>query len=256
MSTDVIATTKTLVAEVIASLEGELREVETHGGRLRDTLGELRRIWGISPLDPSNQVSAAAAPEAAPVRPVRSEPVKATADTKGTKGKHQRGKAAPDGKREAQMARALQVAASLPQPFASRDLHQRVSDIPFATLQTYLSAFIEAGAITKTGTRVHTRYTVSPRVDASKLDGLASKATPATRKASVNGDELAQAVKRIMASGASYEVRELMKKLRSDYPDIQADTVTGFMENLASLRLVERIPAVPGGEPRYRKRAA
>ncbi len=170
---------------------------------------------------------------------------------------HLRGKRSPAGDRQAQMARVLQVAARMEQPFRLGQLSQKLGDVNHHTLTDYVAAFVAAKAITKTGERAGTRYTVAANVDASKLQGLASPAQPAqTAKPTIGDKELTEALKRLLATGASYEARELTKKLRNDYPDLHIATVAAALEALVTARFVERIPSGFSGEPRFRKRAA
>ncbi len=243
------------IVAVIEEFEAELRQIETRGGLLRDTIAKLRDIWDVSTMVPDRQASTP------PVQftPPLSEQLRRTPPKPAPKAQvetDERPKRSPAGYQQAQMTRVLKAAATIPQPFRAAQLHMKVSDIRRETLKDYLAAFVKAKELIKTGERAGTKYTVASNVDVSRLP--ASPAPPIAKSTApaITGQELAAAAKRVFASGASYEIRELVRHLRGDFPDLRTETVESFITNLVESRQIERLPSVPGVAPRYRKRAA
>lgn len=249
-----MSTTTETVAEVIASLEAELREVETHGGRLRDTLSELRRIWGISPLsplDPAHHPAPAAAAGQASTRPVQSATPVAPAPKPPVVETDRRLPSTNSRNREATLERVLKVAGTLDQPFSSGQLRPQLKDIPYQTLKGYLAALAATGGLTKTGVRAGTRYAVVSQGNA----GARPKATPAPAgNAGVSADALIPAVKRVLATGASYDLRELLRQLRGIAPTLTESRLEPIVLGLVEQRQVQRIVTESG--QRFRRRAA
>lgn len=244
------------ITAVIAQFEAELRAIETRGGLLRDTITSLRQIWDVSPL-----ASSAVEPPPVQFTPALSEQLKQTPTKPAAAPKfetYERAKRAPAGDREAAMMRVLKAAATLPQPFRMAQLHMKVSDINRNTLTDYVAAFVAAKALTRTGERAGTKYAVASNVDVSRLPAPAAAPTAAAQRpaaSTVGGKELAIATMSVLASGASYEVRDLLKGLRNVDPNLQPGQLEPVLDALVQARRVERI-GVAGGSPRYRKRAA
>ena len=238
------------ITELIDVLEAELRNNETTAGRLRDTISHLRGTWNVSPMAAPTATRQAPSPPVQSAEPER-RPMKAAAPTERPRVNYPPQRA-PAGDQPAQMARVLKIAATIPQPFRMAQLHMKVSDINRETLKDYVAQFVAVGAIAKAGERAGTRYTVSPKVDASKLDGLAGKDAPAAAVA--NNGELAQSVMRVLATGSSYDLRELIKGLREVAPGLTEAQLQPVVLELVEKRQVLRIQTETG--PRFRKRAA
>lgn len=249
-----LATTASTVAEVIASLEGELRETETHAGRLRDTLTELRRIWEISPINPAHNPAASPVPTAeTPKRSAAPAPAAAVPPAWSAKSRR-----APAADKKEQMARVLQVAARMEQPFRLAQLHTKVIDINKHTLTDYVAQLMAAGAITKTGHRAGTKYTVDPRVDPARLDSLVAKSAPQTEstRATAKRDfgQLRVSLINVFDSGASYDMTGLIKGLRGVMPGVSEAEIQPVLLDLMNQRRIQQISTELG--PRYRKKAA
>lgn len=235
------------ITELIDALEKELRDMETTAGQMRDTIASIRGIWRVSPLESSAVTQSASAPPppiaSAPTTPKPATTPKADNRESPAPAKRHRG-----GDREGQVAHVLQVAATLPQPFSCAQLHDKVSDIPIETVSGYLSALVAAGDLTRTGQRRGTRYTVSSG-QTRTLEQAPSDTYPVALSKSIG-----QAVMRVLATGASYDTRELLKGLRGVAPELTAEQLEPIVLGLVESRHVLRIATDSG--PRFRKRAA
>lgn len=230
------------VFDAIAHMEASARHHETIAGELRDAIATVRREFGVSTLATPPPAAPAPSPTPAPAAasPKTPKPTPAPAQPKP---KAWKGETSVD--HEARLKTVMAAAQKLGGPFRMSELARAVPTIGQALLVTYINALVKAGGIKKTGVRAGTRYTV---VVAAPQE-LRAHAGP-----SAVDVDVAPALMKVLASGASYDGRELLKQLRASVPSADLAAVEAALTDLVQNKKVERIAT--GAAPRYRKRAA
>lgn len=226
------------VLDAIAHMEASARHHETTAGELRDAIATVRREFGVNTL--ASPPAASPPPPGANPTPVSAKSPKArpTGPAAGApKPKAWKGEVSVD--HEAREAIVLKAAKGLGPQFRMSQLCEAVPSLDASLLHLYITRLVASGVVNRTGVRAGTRYTAVVAAN-SEQPALVVDFTAVLLRA--------------LASGASYEVRELLKLVWPSAPSADEAVVEGVLAALVRDRKVERITT--GAAPRFRKRAA
>ena len=160
---------------------------------------------------------------------------------------------------KARLARFVLTEVNWTKPRHSGDLtlliHDKWGAAPFDVLDAVLGELVDLGELERTkepGTYARVGHTKAQLPPLKAVEAAA--AAPAMPEIVVS-EQLLEGLDRILATGASYDVRELVRNLRQRSEDIGEERLLTLLEQLQRQRRIERVSLMQGGTPRWRKLA-
>jgi hypothetical protein len=161
---------------------------------------------------------------------------------------------------KARLARFLLTDVKWTKPQHSGDLtlliHDKWGAAPFDVLDEVLGELVDLGELQRTGepgTYARPGQTKAQLPPLKAVEPTAP-ATPAIPEVVVP-EQLLETLDRLLASGASYDARELARNLQQKGEAISDDRLIALLEQLHRHRRIERVSLMHGGTPRWRKLA-